>query len=109
MNRADLLAVWEARRADAELHGATAPVARIYTICIDEMRQLDGNPHETRMLSTEETAKVLGVVPRTVARYCKEGRLKRARKSSDDSGKWLIPSDSVYAEIGMTERRQPHG
>jgi hypothetical protein len=109
MNRADLLAVWQRRLTEAELVDATAPVARIYQVCIDEVRRLDGNANGQHMMSTKDAGKVLGVASRTVARYCKAGRFPGARKTSEDSGDWRIPSDEVYAEIGPNRKEARRG
>lgn len=47
-------------------------------------------------LTTSEAARLLGVEPRTVAHWCRQGRLPNAFKTGQDGdGEWRIPRGDV--------------
>lgn len=107
MTRADLMREWEARRLEAERHGATAPLARVYRIVLEELRALDSTPALDRLMTTLEAGRVLGVAPKTVAKWAVEGRFVGATKTSE-GGEWRLPSRSVY-ELAGGQRRGENG
>lgn len=106
MNLPELLAEWERRRADAECVHASAPIAEVYNVVLEEARQIDGVPTR-HLMTTKEAAFVLSVSPRTVARRCKRGGFPGAVKTSGDDGEWRIPSDEVYTANGQKQRTTP--
>jgi hypothetical protein len=77
-----------------------APAAKVYQVVIDELKALDGAEVSARYVSTAEAGKILGVAPKTAARWAKEGRVAGARKTSSKDGKrtgeWRIPAGSAY-------------
>jgi len=95
MNLTELLAEFEHRKVVAEQHGSTAPVAAVYRAVIDELRGLDGQVTPSGWMDTEEAAGVLSMTPKTVRRWCTDGRFPGARKTSDH-GEWRIPTKEVY-------------
>ncbi len=100
MNLSELVVEFERRRADAVRHNSTAPVAGVYGAVLEDLRRLDGVQVAGRFLSSKEAADILGVHPRTIARWCNAGRFARARKTSDDTGDWRIPAAEIYTEFG---------
>jgi excisionase family DNA binding protein len=46
-----------------------------------------------QFISVREAARLLGVEPRSITRYCASGRLKAARML----GRWIIPDDALAA------------
>ena len=97
MNLSELLADFERRRDEAVRHNASAPLATVYSLILDELRAVDGEPIPDRMMSTSEAATVLALAPRTVARWASQGRFDGARKTSAD-GEWRLPAKSVYEQ-----------
>ena len=54
-----------------------------------------------------DAAKVLGVLPKTVAHWCEAGKLPDAQKTSPGKGgRWRIPAVSVY-RLGTPAPRAP--
>lgn len=47
------------------------------------------------LLTTAEAADWLGVTADTVAKWCREGRIPDASKTSPDGGEWRIPASSL--------------
>ena len=96
----ELRAVYEGRRAEAARHGASAPLATVYALILEELSALDGAAIADRMMGTAEAAMVLAVAPRTAAKWAAEGRFDGAQKTSE-GGEWRVPAKSVYAQIGV--------
>lgn len=99
MKLTELVEEYERRRAEAARHDARVPMAKVYSIVLEELRQLDGTGRPDRMMTTSEAADILGVAQKTVRNWAGEGRLPNARKTSDD-GEWRIPAADVYQELG---------
>ena len=95
----ELTTHYEQRRAEAERHAATAPLATVYALVLEDLRSLDGVAISDRMMTTAEAAAVLTVAPKTVAKWTAEGRFEGARKTSG-AGQWRLPARSVYAQAG---------
>ena len=107
MTLQELVLEFERRRAEAAQHGATAPIAAVYAIVLEELRRLDGTESVVRWMSTREAAAVLAVHTRTVARWCKDGRFPGATKTSDLTGRWRIPAGEVYNQAGDHKKATP--
>ena len=90
---------FERRRIEADRHGATAPLATVYALVLEELRALDGGAIPDRMMNTSEAAKVLAVSPKTAAKWAAAGRIDGARKTSAN-GEWRLPARSVYSQAG---------
>lgn len=91
----EVLAEYERRRQHAERTGATAPMAAVYDVVIEELEKLQGDTPDD--LSTSEVAELLGMNPQTVARKAAEGIFQGAWKTSGVSGDWRIPRAAVSA------------
>ena len=71
MTIVELVATLERRAADAEREGATAPVANVYRLVLDELRAVNGTaaappvtpdaPTEDRYLTPEQVEKMLAL------------------------------------------------
>lgn len=99
MTLADLVAEYGKRRLEAEQHGATAPLAKVYGLVLADLQALDGVATADRFVGTAEAARILNVAPKTVARWAADERFHGARKTSD-GGEWLIPLRAVYEDAG---------
>ena len=108
MTMAELVREYERRRLEAERHGASAPLASVYSVVLDDLRSLDGVGTPDRLMSTVEAAKMLGVARKTVASWALEGCFPNARKTSGESGEWRIPARDVYAVLGQSETASSH-
>ena len=81
MTLPDVLDQLERRAAEAEVVGATAPLASVYRAVVAELRPLTGGngkggpevapPREDRLLTVEEAASLLGVAPRWLYRHAR--------------------------------------
>ena len=100
VNLSELMTDFERRRIEADRHGATAPLATVYALVLEELRALDGGAIPDRMMGTAEAADVLALAPRTVARWSSQGRFEGARKTSA-GGEWRLPARSVYSQMGV--------
>lgn len=96
MNLAELLTLYEERARVASVQGSSAPVASVFRLVLDELTQLDGIETAGRWFDTSEAAAVLSVSPKTVRKWCKDGRFPSARKTSGEKGDWRIPMHEVY-------------
>ncbi len=101
----ELITEYERRRAEADQIEASAPVAKIYGMVLEELRGLEAGDIPDRMMCTKEAARLLGIGRTAVAKRCASGELEGAQKTSGDSGRWRIPARSVYAALGVTPRR----
>ncbi len=108
MRLAEILDEYERRASEAAQVKASAPLADVYRAVIADLRTVstDTRPHDG-LLSTGDAAKVLGVLPKTVAHWCEAGKLADAQKTSPGKGgRWLIPAVSVY-RLGTPAPRAP--
>jgi hypothetical protein len=102
----ELMADYERRRVEAERHGATAPVATVYALILEEIRAIDGVASPDRMMTTAEAADVRAVAPKTIAKWAAEGRFEGAQKTSE-AGEWRLPARSVYQQAGAGKVKDP--
>ncbi len=79
MTLTELLARFEERAVLAEREAATAPVANVYRLVLDELRPLAvgvdapaSAPAPERLLTAAEAAARLGVAPRWLYRHARE-------------------------------------
>jgi predicted DNA-binding transcriptional regulator AlpA len=79
-----LVAAFERRAAEAEREGATAPVANVYRLVLEDLRPLvptDGNgngaPTEDRVLTADQVAGLLGTTVRWVYAHASELGVRR--------------------------------
>lgn len=101
MDLPELMEEYERRRAEGARHGARAPVAKVYGLVLEELRQLDGTPDRGRLVTTGEAAEILGVSAKTVRRWIGDGRFPGAEKTSGNGGgEWRIPVQEVYRAAG---------
>lgn len=101
MNLPELVEEYERRRAEAARHGARAPLAKIYGVVLEELRQLDGTARPDRRVTTGEAADLLGVSPKTVRRWLRDGRFPGAEKTTENGGgEWRIPAREIYRAVG---------
>lgn len=99
MKLAELMTRYEDRAREAASIGSTAPVERIYRQVVADLARVDGIETAGRWMDTTEAANVLSVSPKTIRRWCVEGkRFPNARKTSDD-GEWRIPAIEVYGVV----------
>lgn len=105
MNLSQVVASLERRAAEAELEGATAPVANVYRLVLDQLRAVNGTaapaampdpPAEERYLTPEEVAALLQVPPAYPYRHRHQlGGLK--------VGKYLrFPESAIQRRLGRT-------
>lgn len=95
MKLPELLTVYRRRREDAERHGSTAPVGRIYTVVIEELEDLELVMPQ-QMLGTKAVAEILDMAQATVAKKCAAGQFPGAEKTSGENGDWRIPASVVF-------------
>jgi excisionase family DNA binding protein len=94
----------ERRRREAVEVGATAPLAKVYAVLIEQLRSIDGTPTPERWMTTAEAAEVLSLSEKTVRGWCGEGRFPGAKKTSGETGRWTIPAREVYMTVGSGQR-----
>lgn len=99
MTLAELISQYERRRLDAERYSASAPLAKVFSEVLHDLRQVDGMDGVDRMLTTDEAAELLGVARKTIAKWAADGRFPNAQKTSD-GGEWRIPARDVYSALG---------
>ena len=100
MTLSELMADYERRRGEADRHSASAPLATVYALVLEELRALDRIAIPDRMMGTGEAATVLALAPKTVAKWAAEGRFHGAQKTSE-GGEWRLPARSVYEQAGV--------
>lgn len=104
----DFIADLEQRAHDADAMKSSAPVGATLRWVVRQLRELGGADLPDRMLTTEGAARILGVKsPRTVERWCREGRFDGAYRTSGDTGQWRLPSRSVYSGARQPKRTTP--
>ena len=99
MTKAELIEMYERRRAEAAQTGAMAPLAKVYRVVLDELGGLDG-VDVTEFVGTAQASKVWGVSSKTAAKWLKDGRCPGAHKTSGKNGEWRIPTREVHALNG---------
>lgn len=99
MSVAELIEVYERRRAEADRVRATAPLADVYRMVIEELRDLESGKASGRWLSAAEAAQILGVDRKTVAIWAAQGRFPGATKARA-TGDWSLPVAGVFAQKG---------
>lgn len=99
MKLGELVEEYERRQAAAARHGATAPLAKVYRIVLEELRAVDGTENGGRRVTTSEAADLISVSAKTIRRWANDGRFPGARKTSK-AGEWRIPVRDVYAAAG---------
>jgi hypothetical protein len=107
MTREELAGVWERRMADAIRLKATAPVAQVMKVVLEEFATLDGQDQVDRMMDTNEAGRVLNRAPKTIRRWCQQGRFPGAWQTGGDTGEWQIPSQAVYTLASGSPTPQP--
>lgn len=85
--------------AESERLDSRAPVHRVLSMVLEDLDEWEagglGDVPET--LSTREAANYWGVTAKTVARWCAEGRVEGAFKSSGHPrARWRLPAETVY-------------
>lgn len=106
MTLAELLARFERRKVEAETLEATAPVAKVYALVLEELREVDGVPAIEAKVNTTTAGEVAGVDRSTIAKRCAEGWYPNAEKtSSGQGGEWRIPLSDLRHPVP----RQQHG
>ncbi len=89
MHLTDLIEKYQQRIIDSERDGSTAPVARLLTSVVADLRELDDG-NQAVMVSTTEAACRARLAPKTIRQRCRDGRIRGARKTSPH-GEWRIP------------------
>lgn len=101
MTLAELLREYETRKQRAARLEATAPVAKLYELVLQELGSVDGVPALEPMMSTSAAAQLEGVDRSTIAKRCAEGLYEGAQKtSSGPGGEWRIPLSSLRRKRG---------
>ena len=95
MTIAEMIRQYQARLADAERVGATAPLASVYALVLDDLRALAPTVEGSRMLTAAQAAQRLGLRPKTITNWAGLGRLPGAVNSSSEGGVWLVPSSAL--------------
>lgn len=95
MTLADLRERLERRAREAERVNATAPVAAVVRDILSELADVSVSTISGCRLNTEQTAKILGVKPKTIAHWAARGRFLGAFKTSGRQGKWTIPIEAI--------------
>ena len=106
MTRAELRAEWQRRKAEALETGATAPVAKLADVILQQLEQLDGHD-AVRLMTTSEAATVLSVSEKTIRGWCGRRRFPGATKTSGRNGDWRIPASDVYTLAGAERKQKP--
>ena len=71
MTRAELLSDWQRRKAEALETGATAPVAKLADVILQQLDQLDSHDKGVaRLMTTAEAATVFSVSEKTIRSWC---------------------------------------
>ncbi len=96
MTRAELVAEWQRRKAEALETGTTAPVAKLADVILRQLEELDGYASQERLMTTVEAAALLSVSGKTVRAWCCGRRFPGAIKTSGRNGDWRIPASDVY-------------
>ena len=107
MTRAELCAEWRRRKAEALETGATAPVAKLANVILDQLERLDGHDGAARLMTTADAATMLRVSRKTIRAWCGQRRFPGATKTSGRNGDWRIPSSDVYTLAGAERKRKP--
>ncbi len=99
-----LVQQFERRAAEAEAVGATAPVANVYRLVLEELKGVDAAPNrntatEDRLLDVRQAAARLGTTPRWLYRHAK--KLPFTRK--------LSPKVLRFSSVGMERWLQRRG
>ena len=81
VTRAELCAEWQRRKAEALETGATAPVAKLADVILQQLEALDGRD-AVRLMTTAEAATVLSVSEKTIRGWCCRRRFPGATKTS---------------------------
>lgn len=103
MTLAELLGRYERRRAEAAALRATAPVANVYTLVLEELREVDGVPAIKRKVNTRIAAQIEGVDRSTIAKRCADGWYQNAEKTSD-AGEWRVPLSDLRSSTRPRQR-----
>ncbi len=106
MTRAELRAEWQRRKAEALETGATAPVAKLADVILQQLETLDGHD-AVRLMTTAEAATVLSVSEKTIRSWCGRRRFPGATKTSGRNGDWRIPASDVYTLAGVERKQKP--
>ncbi len=106
MTRAELRAEWQRRKAEALETGATAPVAKLADVILQQLETLDGHD-AVRLMTTAEAATVLSVSEKTIRGWCGFRRFPGATKTSGRNGDWRIPASDVYTLAGVERKQKP--
>ena len=108
MTRAELRADWQRRKAEGLQTGATAPVAKLADVILQQLTQLDGlDKGVTRLMTTAEAANVFSVSEKTIRGWCRRRRFPGATKTSGRKGDWRIPASDVYTLAGVKLKQKP--
>ncbi len=108
MTRAELRAEWQRRKVEALETGATAPVAKLADVILQQLETLDGHDNGVaRMMTTAEAAKVHSVSEKTIRGWCGLRRFPGATKTSGRNGDWRIPASDVYTLAGVKRKQKP--
>ncbi len=108
MTSAEIRADWQRRKVEALETGATAPVAKLADVILQQLETLDGNDKSvTRLMTTAEAAKVFSVSDKTIRGWCRRRRFPGATKTSGPTGDWRIPASDVYTLAGVKRKQKP--
>jgi hypothetical protein len=93
---AELLVRFEQRRQEADSLEATGPLANVYALVVQELRELDGVPAIEPKVDTTTAGQLEGVDRSTMAKRCADGWYPNAEKTSE-AGEWRIPLSDLRA------------
>ncbi len=102
MELSDLIEKYRRMQREARRVRATGELTPAWEMVVADLELMKAPGIETRYLSCEKVAEELGLKPKTIAMWCREGRFKGAVKSGgQNGGNWLIPADAAYRVVGQ--------
>ncbi len=102
MELPDLIKKYRRMQREAERVRATGSLAPAWEMVVADLVEVKAPGLDLRYLSIEDVAEALGLKPKTVQGWCREGRFEGAVKSGErDGGTWMIPADAAYRVVGQ--------
>lgn len=100
MELPDLIDKYQQMKAQAEQLGNLGSLAAFCGMVLADVEDLNV-PMLERSMKVEEAAKVLGVKPKTIRTWCRDGKFKGAFKTGKLAGDWRIPASAIYEMAGL--------
>lgn len=103
MELPDLIDKYQQMKAQAEQLSSHGSLAELCGMVLADVADLNV-PMFERLMKVEEVASVLGMKPKTIRQWCRDGKFKGAFKTSEQAGDWRIPASAVYEMAGLRRK-----